>query len=232
MLGAVTMGLVNSCREIVRELPVFKREHTSGLSTGAYLLSKFVVLGIVALVQSTVLVVIVVIAQDGPDDSILLRPPILELGLLVFLTALAAVALGLAISAWVPTDAAALVLIPVTLIAQLVLSDSVIPVADKPVLSQLAWTAPSYWGFRGEAVSAHLTDFEIVCVLRDRVDELAGPTEQKLFETLFGQAPCRATWRPTRANLASSVGALGTLLAGYALIAYVGLRRRDPRRRT
>jgi len=230
MLGAVTMGLVNSCREIVRELPVYRRERTVGLSLGAYLTSKFVVLGALGLLQSVVLVAIVVSAQDGPEKSVVFGPPILELGLIVFLTALASVALGLAVSAWVATDAAALVLIPVLLIAQLVLSDSIIAIEDKPGLAQLAWVAPSYWGFRGQAASTHMVDIELVCLLRSRVESAGSASQQELFASLFGEAPCRSTWRPTTANVLGAGASLLGLTGAYAGVAAIGLRRRDPRR--
>lgn len=230
MLGAVTMGLVNACREIVRELAVYRRERTVGLSLGAYLVSKFVVLGALAFVQSAVLVAIVVSAQQGPERSVVISPPIVELGLLVFLTALASVAMGLAVSAWVTTDAAALVLIPVLLIGQLVLSDSIIPVEDKPGLGQLAWVSPSYWGFRAEAASAHLLENEMMCQLRAVVEARGNPEQQATFESLFGQAPCRDGWAATRTNVAGAAGALLALTATFAAIAALGLRRRDPRR--
>lgn len=234
MLGATAMGLVNSCREIVRELPVYRRERTVGLSLTAYLTSKFVVLGALALAQSIVLSVIVVSLQDGPPDSVLLSPPILELTVLVFLTALAAVAMGLAVSAWVGTDSAALVLIPVLLIAQLVLSDSMISISDKPVLAQAAWVSPSYWSFRGQAASAHLVDTELVCQL-DRIlteNEAHGttdPTPRVVFDSLFGKAPCRAAWAPTKGNVAGAGAALLGLIALYTAAAAAGLRRRDLR---
>jgi ABC-type multidrug transport system ATPase subunit len=239
MLGATAMGLVNACREIVRELAVYRRERTVGLSLAAYLTSKFVVLGALALAQSVVLVVIVVSLQDGPKHSVVLSPPILELTVLVFLTALAAVAMGLAVSAWVSTDSAALVLIPVLLIAQLVLSDSMIAISDKPGLAQMAWVSPSYWSFRGQAASAHLVDIELVCQL-DRVlesNEAQGstdPTPRVVFDSLFGKAPCRSEWAPTRRNVAGAGGALIGLIALYSAVAAGGLLRRDtrgPRRR-
>jgi ABC-type multidrug transport system ATPase subunit len=233
MLGATAMGLVNSCREIVRELPVYRRERTVGLSLAAYLVSKFVVLGTLALAQSIVLVAIVVSLQDGPEHSVLLSPPILELTVLVFLTALAAVAMGLAVSAWVSTDSAALVLIPVLLIAQLVLSDSMIAISDKPALAQMAWVSPSYWSFRGQAASAHMVDIELVCQLDRLVDaneaQGSGPTPRVVFDSLFGKAPCRGEWAPTKRNVIGAGAALVGLIALYSAVAAVGLRRRDPR---
>jgi hypothetical protein len=230
MLGAVTMGLVNSCREIVRELPVYRRERTVGLSLPAYLGSKFVVLGGLGLVQSVVLVGVVVSAQDGPQDSVVLSPPILELGVLVFLTTLTAIALGLAVSAWVATDAAALVLIAVMLIGQLVLSDSIISVEDKPLLAQVAWLSPSYWGFQGQAASAHLGELELVCRVRAGAEATGTAAQREIVDSLLGQAPCRSRWAPTPGHVLSAAGALVGLTVFYGAVAAVGLRRRDPRR--
>jgi len=178
-----------------------------------------------------VLVVVVVSAQSGPEVSVVISPPILELGLIVFLTALASVAMGLAVSAWVSTDAAALVLIPVLLIGQLVLSDSIIPIDDKPGLAQLARVSPSYWGFRAEAASTHMLDHELICRIRARLDERGNEAEMASFESLFGQAPCRDSWQPTTANVLGAGGALVGLTVLYAAVAAIGLRRRDPRRR-
>jgi hypothetical protein len=138
--------------------------------------------------------------------------------------------MGLAVSAWVTTDAAALVLIPVLLIGQLVLSDSIIPVEDKPGLGQLAWVSPSYWGFRAEAASTHMLEHETICQLRELVEARDNPVERAGFESLFGQAPCRAGWAATTGNVAGAGAALVGLTVGYAAVAAVGLRRRDPRR--
>ena len=56
VIGATWLGTSNAIREIVKELPIYRRERTIGLSAGAYVLSKVVVLGLITAVQAVILV--------------------------------------------------------------------------------------------------------------------------------------------------------------------------------
>src|SRR5436309_8072922 len=98
------VGVVDSFREIVKELPIVRRERSIGLSLSAYLTSKLVVLVPFVLVQSTVLTLLAVSRQGGPKTSNVLSPPILELVVDVALTGLAAMIVGLLIPAAVTTS--------------------------------------------------------------------------------------------------------------------------------
>jgi len=163
VVAALAMGLVNACREIVRELPIYRRERTVGLSRGAYLTSKFLCLGTLAAAQTAVLTIGVVSWQHGPADALVLGSPLLELSAILFGATLAAVALGLAVSALAKTDAAAQVMIPVLLVAQIVLCNALLDISGRPVLAQTAWTAPAYWSFSATAASADLLTLEPQC---------------------------------------------------------------------
>ncbi|MGH8897078.1 MAG: FHA domain-containing protein [Egibacteraceae bacterium] len=217
VVAAVAMGLVNACREIVRELPIYRRERTVGLSLSAYLTSKFACLGALAAVQTTALTLVVVRAQDGPPDAVLLGSPLLEIGVILFLAAVAAVALGLAVSAVVSTDAAALVMIPVLIVAQLVLSNALLEVEDRPGLAQAAWATPGYWAFDAAATSANLLDLESRC----QPGTPAPPAAR-------GTVPCSSGWRHTAGNLLAALAALTALTTADIALAALALRRRDP----
>jgi hypothetical protein len=56
--GACLTGVANAVRELVKERPIYTRERAAGLSAGAYLWSKLVVLGLISAVQAVVLVLI------------------------------------------------------------------------------------------------------------------------------------------------------------------------------
>jgi len=56
VLGATYLGAGNAVREIVKERAILARERAAGLSSGAYLISKALVLGVLTIVQSIVLV--------------------------------------------------------------------------------------------------------------------------------------------------------------------------------
>ena len=52
VIGACFIGAANSVRELVKERPIYARERAAGLSSGAYLLSKLIVLGVISGVQA------------------------------------------------------------------------------------------------------------------------------------------------------------------------------------
>jgi ABC transport system ATP-binding/permease protein len=220
MVAAVAMGLVNACREIVKELPIYRRERTVGLSLTAYLASKYACLGVLAVFETAVLVGLVVTFQGG-SGSLTLR-----LGVVAFAVSLASVALGLAISALVTSDSAALVLVPVVIIGQLVLANGLFEVESKPALGQVAWLTPAYWGFSAAASSADLLNLDIAC--RSRSGAPASRSD----------APCSSRWKPQVANLVRSLISVTGLTTGFAWVAIFALKRRDtvrarimPRRR-
>src|SRR5438094_331763 len=95
-IGMTMLGLTNSLREIVRELPVFKRERSVGLTTSAYVLSKMTVLGLIVVYQAVVYMAISTANQHGPPDAVVLGWPLAELVVAGALIGVAAVAIGLA----------------------------------------------------------------------------------------------------------------------------------------
>jgi hypothetical protein len=231
MLAASAIGLVNACREIVREAPIYRRERTVGLSLGAYLGSKFLCLGALAAIQSCVLAGVVLAFQGGPPSSVILSPPAVEVGVMVFLATIAAVALGLAVSALVQNDSAALVMIPVLIVAQLVMSNAFLDVESRPVLAQASWAMPTHWGFRGAAASSNMIELEGKCALLKQAGGVViDDADRKRPKTFLGDLPCSPHWLPTKANVLFAAFALVLVSGGYAAIAAAALRRRDPYR--
>lgn len=216
ILAATTMGLVNSSREIVRELPIYRRERAVGLDTTVYLASKGVFLGAIGTIQIALLMILVVRPQGASADGVI-ASVFSEIGLMLFLTLVVSIAMGLAVSALVDTDATALVMIPVLIIAQLVLANGLLVVDNKPVLAQASWVSPSSWGFAGSASSANLKRVEGRCpsYLRAVV-----PGDENLS--------CSGLFDHKAINLLIAVFMLLVLAAGYLALAYWGLRRRDP----
>lgn len=72
-------------------------------------------------------------------------------------TACAAVLMGLAISAIARTGDQVIVLLAITLMAQLVFAGGFIPVTGRPLMEALACFAPGRWGFAATASTADLT---------------------------------------------------------------------------
>ncbi|OBG95496.1 ABC transporter ATP-binding protein [Mycobacterium sp. E3298] len=158
--AAILMGTTLSVRDLVGERAVFRREQAAGLSASAYLLAKAIVFGAVAVIQSAILVAIVTapaIGKPGPSCAVVLGSPAVELFVGVAATCVVAVLLGLALSAVARTGDQVIVLLAMTLMAQLVLAGGFIPVTDRPLMEALAWLTPGRWGFAATASTADLT---------------------------------------------------------------------------
>lgn len=159
--AAMLMGSTLTVRDLVGERAVFRREQAAGLSASAYLLAKTVVFGAVAVIHSGILVLIVTapaIGKPSPSSAVVLGSPIFELFVGVAATCVVAVLLGLAVSALARTGDQVIVLLAMTLMAQLVLAGGFIPVTDRPLMEALAWLAPGRWGFAATASTADLTN--------------------------------------------------------------------------
>ena len=109
----------NAAREIVKELPILRRERLAGLRVAPYLASKFVVLALLCSLQTALLLAIVAVRVDLPSSGILM-PAALELWITLELAALAALGLGLVISASMSNADRAQSLVPILLIPQLI----------------------------------------------------------------------------------------------------------------
>ena len=117
--SATWFGAINAAREIVKELPILRRERLAGLRVAPYLASKFVVLAVLCSIQTALLLAIVMVKVRLPSSGILM-PPALELWMTLELASLAALGLGLAISASMSNADRAQSLVPIVLIPQLI----------------------------------------------------------------------------------------------------------------
>ncbi len=156
ILGACLMGTAASLREFVKERDIYRREHAIGLSSGAYVASKLVVLSAIVAVQGIILSVLSMAGSPGPDDAILLEPARLEVTVAVVAAAVTSMLIGLLISALVANADRTMPLLVLVVMAQLVLSGGFVPVAGRALLEQLAWVAPARWSFAAAAATSGL----------------------------------------------------------------------------
>lgn len=167
IVGAAFMGMAASSRDLVGERAIYRREKSVGLSATAYLGAKLTVFGLLAAVQSLLLVGVVLIVKDPPDQAVLLGWPWLELYLAVAATTFSSAVLGLVISATVSTSEQVMPLLVVSIMAQLVLCGGLIPIAGRVGLEQLSWLAPTRWGF-----SAGASTVDVLTKVPGQTDEL------------------------------------------------------------
>ncbi len=156
-IGACFIGALNSIREIIKERSIYTRERAAGLSAGAYLWSKLLVLGVLSALQAALMTVIGLAGKPTPRSGVLLKSaPLLELVLAMAVLAIASMALGLLISALVNSSETTLVLLFVSVMAQVVFTGGAFPIAGRPGLLQASWLFPSRWGYAAVASTANL----------------------------------------------------------------------------
>ena len=123
VLSAIWFGTLNSARELVKELPIYRRERSVNLGLAPYLLSKLLPLSILCLVQCALLLGIAMGMLDLPGSF-------LDRLLSLFLAGLAATCMGLAVSAFVDSNDKAVAMAPILLIPQMVLSNAAVRLGE------------------------------------------------------------------------------------------------------
>ena len=201
--GAAFSGMSVTIRELIGERDVFLREKAVGLRSGSYLLAKTFVLALIVTIQVGLMVGISLLLNKAPSSAILMGSPVLELAVGLWAVAFASGLLGLAISAYVSSSEQVMPVLVVSIMAQLVLSGGIIPVAGKAVFEQLAWFMPSRWGF---AMTAGTVDLNTINPLH--ADDL---------------------WDHTSGQWLANLGALGIILVVALAVCYTGLWRRGRR---
>jgi hypothetical protein len=145
VVSCVWFGTSNAAREVVTERAIYLRERMVNLNLFNYVMSKFILLSIICVVQCSMLLGIVFFSLgfDGGPIAFLL-----ELANMVIL-AINATALGLLLSTAVTSAEAAMALTPIALIPQMVLGGLIVPMTTNPNLQYLMYATPARWGFQG-----------------------------------------------------------------------------------
>ncbi|HEY8171680.1 MAG TPA: ATP-binding cassette domain-containing protein [Dehalococcoidia bacterium] len=150
--SATWFGAINASREIVKELPILRREWLAGLRIPPYMASKVCVLMAMCMVQTFVLLGIVALSADVPSDGALMWGP-LELWITLDLAAFAALGLGLVISASVSNADRAQSLVPILLIPQLIFAGKATATGVEQWLSYLTIT---HWATEAMKITARV----------------------------------------------------------------------------
>jgi ABC-type multidrug transport system ATPase subunit/pSer/pThr/pTyr-binding forkhead associated (FHA) protein len=212
---AVLSGILNSIREIVKEGPIYRRERTVNLGIIPYVLSKVLVLTILALYQSAALLLIVNAFE--PLHQGVFLPVFVEAYIPLALSALVGMMLGLLVSSLVPNEDTANSLIPFVLIPQIFFAGVEIPLKDG-VMPFLALFFPTRWTMAslGTSLGVH-------------ADKLGG-------DVLFGS---NLTYQGTLFSIYSQSDAInrielswavmGVMVIVFALLICATLKRQDSR---
>nr|WP_320190040.1 FHA domain-containing protein [uncultured Desulfobacter sp.] len=138
-LSAIFFGCINSCRELVGERNIFRRERIVNLNLPGYLLSKYIVFAVFCLVQSLMFLSIIFWKIDMGDKSALFMFNIF------FLTSLAGVSLGLFISAIASTQEKAMYAVPIALLPQIIFAGGLFKLEKASEI--ISYLTISRWSF-------------------------------------------------------------------------------------
>ena len=148
LFGMLILGFLAGLTEIVKERPILERESANGIRTSAYIASKFVLLGVVLVIQivpSTCLLQgIFRLTTAGASLGAL--GPFLLVG---WLSAMVCAGIGLVISGLVKTREQALLTLPLLILPQLVLCGMLIRLTGGPLTTIAKLFIPAFWAFRG-----------------------------------------------------------------------------------
>jgi ABC-type multidrug transport system ATPase subunit/pSer/pThr/pTyr-binding forkhead associated (FHA) protein len=145
VVSCVWFGTSNSAREIVTERAIYIRERMVNLSLFNYVMSKYIILSLICVLQCAMLLSIVffTLGFNGGIVSFLI-----ELVMMIAVS-MNATALGLLLSTIVASAEAAMALTPIALIPQVVLGGLMVPMTTNPLLKPLMTIMPARWGFQG-----------------------------------------------------------------------------------
>jgi ABC transport system ATP-binding/permease protein len=132
-------GCSNSAQEIVRELPIYRRERLVGLSRWSYLTGKFLWMGGLTAIQALLLYATIVVARLGIPGTA--HWQIIGLLLLAFTST----GIGLTVSSLAKSPIHAVMLIPLLLIPQILFSGFTVPAEEmSPSVLMVSQIMPSF----------------------------------------------------------------------------------------
>ena len=139
--ASLWVGLSGALQEIVKEMPIYIRERLVNLSLPAYLGSKVAVLSTIAIAQSLLISLVIMIAFKSPSPEMI--PWAIGLTITSFLTLLASYSLGLLVSSIVQNISQANSALPLLLIPQIIFSGVLFK--SEGVSKIIAWFMLSRW---------------------------------------------------------------------------------------
>ena len=151
----ILVGSLSSVREIVKELDIYKRERAVGLKILPYTLSKLWIGAVLSLYSAgAILLFLVLLVQPGVSNIFSYISFFITLALATF----AGYLLGLVISAGVPNQNAALILLIAVLVPQLLFSGVLIPLENIPFGNTISSFISTRWAFEGFVKSTGMGD--------------------------------------------------------------------------
>jgi hypothetical protein len=155
ILGTIFMGISTSIQEVVKETVIFEREANVGLSQSAYIVSKYVVLGLITTIQTVLYTTLTLAGRPIPEEVVRAFSPRLEVLVALSLLAIVSMSLGLAISSWINSNDVAMPAMVAATVSQIILSGAV-PLRFEGILDSIGILNPAYWAMNALASTSDL----------------------------------------------------------------------------
>lgn len=208
---AIWIGLSNSIREIVKESAIYFRERLLNLGLLPYFTSKLLIRGGLALAQTILITIVVLLVFKAPDSELIAWP--LGFAITTFLTLLASTSLSLMLSALVKTENEGNGILPLVMIPQIIFSGVLFTLEGWS--GKLSWLMLSRW-----SIGAYGSLADVNAMAPSPNPALS----QEVLNEIFQATPVYdATWD----NLALNWGILVAHTLIYSLIALIVQRRKD-----
>ena len=170
---ATWFGLINSVREIVKELPIYRRERLVNLSIPAYLLAKVLVFLLLSIVQAGLLVGIIAWRAQFPAVGVTFLPATVEVYVTIVLIVFTSACFGLFLSSIAGREDRVMTLLPIFLVPQIVFAGIVFNLVG--VAKVVSWLTFSRWGIEALGASVNLPLLKKYASFSTPVGELAFP---------------------------------------------------------
>ncbi|MEA5596675.1 ATP-binding cassette domain-containing protein [Rivularia sp. UHCC 0363] len=209
--AALWVGLSSSLQEIVKETAIYLRERLVNLGLFAYLGSKLVILAGLALLQTVLISLVILVLFKSPQPEFISW--ILGLSTATFLTLFTSMSLGLLVSAVVKNSSQANSALPLLLIPQIIFSGVLFKIEG--IGKIISWLMLSRW-----SVGAYGALVNINAMVPAAIKLPDGTTAAQPFEPT---PVYDATWE----NLLLNWGVLGLHALVYLTVTFWLQKRKD-----
>jgi ABC-type multidrug transport system ATPase subunit/ABC-type multidrug transport system permease subunit len=209
--AALWVGFSSSLQEIVKEAAIYLRERLINLGLFAYLGSKVIVLGGLALLQTGLITAAVLACFQDPKPSFIAWP--LGLSMTTFLTLVACFSLGLMVSAIVRNSNQANSALPLLLLPQIIFSGVLFKMEG--LAQKISWLMLSRWSIGAYGSLVNLNAM------------VPAPTKLPNGSTLPLPFEPTPVYDLTPQNLALNWGMLGLHTLIYLTIAFWVQKQKD-----
>jgi ABC-type multidrug transport system ATPase subunit/pSer/pThr/pTyr-binding forkhead associated (FHA) protein len=150
-VSAIWFGTNNAAREIVGELPIYKRERMYNLGIFPYIFSKITVLGVFSAVQSLIFVLIVSLFYRENDQELATWASFPKAYIWMFILSIVSTLYGLLFSAITENTEKVMTIVPIALLPQIMLAGVLARITNWKV-EVLSYLTISRWGTNGFSV--------------------------------------------------------------------------------